>query len=135
MPFFRKPTRISPAMAFSPNSKAAAFSLASIQGSYALDSSGLSGSSVQVFTGQLNADGAGTVSSGTIDINTAGTLTPSEAVSGAYTALSSSGRGTLTLNPSTDNRNFAVYVVNSTQVIVVGIDSGRLAAGALFRRF
>jgi hypothetical protein len=116
--------------------QSAAFSLASIQGSYALDSSGLSGSSAQVFTGQLNADGAGTVSSGTIDINTVGIpLTPSEAVTGAYTALSSSGRGTLTLNPSTDNRNFAVYVVNSTQVIVVGIDSGRLAAGALFRRF
>jgi hypothetical protein len=115
--------------------QSAAFSLASIQGSYALDSSGLSGSSVQVFTGQLNADGAGTVSSGAIDINTAGTLTPSEAVTGSYTALSSSGRSQLTLNPSTDNRNFAVYVVNSTQVIEVGIDNGRLAAGALFRRF
>jgi hypothetical protein len=108
---------------------------ASIQSSYALDSSGLSGSSAQVLIGQLRADGAGAISSGTIDINTAGTLTPSEAVTGAYTALSSNGRGTVTLNPSTDNRNFAVYVVNSNQVIVLGIDSGRLAAGALFRRF
>jgi hypothetical protein len=115
--------------------QSAAFSLASIQGSYALASSGLSGSSVQVITGQLNADGAGTVSSGNIDINTAGTLTPSEAVSGTYSAPASSGRGTLTLNPSTDNRNFAVYVVNPTQVIVIGIDSGRLAAGALLKRF
>jgi hypothetical protein len=115
--------------------QSAAFSLAAIQGSYALDSSGLSGSSVQVFTGQLKADGAGTVSSGTIDINTAGALTTGEAVSGTYSAPASNGRGTLTLNPSTDNRNFAVYVVNSNQVIVVGIDSGRLAAGALFRRF
>ena len=115
--------------------QSAAFSLASNQGSYALDSSGLSGSSVQVFTGQLSAGGAGTGSSGTIDINTAGTLTPSEAVSGTYSAPAANGRATLVLNPTTDNRNFAVYVVNSTQVIMVGIDSGRLAAGALFRRF
>jgi hypothetical protein len=115
--------------------QSAAFSLASIQGNYAVNSKGLSGSSVQVFTGQLNADGAGTVPLGAIDINTAGALTPSEAISGTYSVPASSGRGTLTLNPSTDNRNFAVYVVNSTQAIVVGIDTGRLAAGSLFRRF
>jgi hypothetical protein len=47
----------------------------------------------------------------------------------------SNGRATLVLNPSTDNRNFAVYVVNSTQVIVMGIDTGRVAAGTLLRQF
>jgi hypothetical protein len=115
--------------------QSAAFTLASIQGNYAISTTGLSGASAQVVSGQLTSNGAGLVTSGAIDINTAGTLTAGETVSGTYILPASSGRSTLTLNPSTDNRNFAVYVVNSTQVFVVGIDSGRVAAGTLFRKF
>jgi hypothetical protein len=114
-----------------------AFSLASIQGNYALQTSGLSPASpasAQTIAGPLVANGAGAISSGTIDINSAGTLA-SETVSGAYSLPASTGRATLTLNPSTDNRNFAVYIVNSTQVFVVGIDAGRLASGAMYKRF
>lgn len=117
-----------------------AFSLASIQGNYAVTSSGLSGALSEVFLGQLKADGLGTVPSGitppnAIDINDAGTLTTGEAITGTYATSSSSERGTLTLNPSSDNRNFAVYVVSGTQAILLGTDTGRLAAGALFKRF
>jgi hypothetical protein len=111
-----------------------AFSLTSIQGSYALQTTGLSAASLQTLSGQLTADGAGAITSGIIDINTTGT-TASEAVTGTYTSPAASGRATLTLNPSSDNRNFAIYVVNSTQVIVMGIDSGRVAAGIMLRRF
>jgi hypothetical protein len=114
-----------------------AFSLASIQGSYALHTTGFSAGSVQTIAGQVSANGMGAISSGAIDINPAGT-TPSEAVSGMYSPPASNGRATLTLNPpspSTDTRNFAVYVVNSTQVFLLGIDNGRLAAGSLFRQF
>jgi hypothetical protein len=115
----------------------AAFSRASIQGSNALQTTGLSPASpasAQTIAGQLVADGAGAISSGTIDINSAGTPA-SEAVSGTYSLPAPNGRATLTLNPSTDNRNFAVYIVNSTQVFVLGIDAGRLASGAMYRRF
>jgi hypothetical protein len=115
----------------------APFSLASIQGNYALQTSGFSSaspSSAQTITGPLVANGVGQISSGTIDINSAGTPT-SETVSGTYSLPASNGRATLTLNPSTDNRNFAVYVVNSTQVFVLGIDAGRLASGAIYKRF
>jgi hypothetical protein len=113
------------------------FSMASIQGNYALQTSGLSTASAQTMEGQLSANGTGTISSGTIDITTTGTAT-SEAISGTYSSPGSNGRATLTLNPSTDTRNFAIYVVNSTQVFVVGIDSSsaaRLASGAMSRRF
>jgi hypothetical protein len=114
-----------------------AFSLASIQGSYALQTTGLSPASpasAQTIAGPVVANGAGAISSGTIDINSAGTPA-SETVSGTYSLPASNGRVTLTLNPSTDNRNFAVYVVNSTQVFVIGIDAGRLASGAMYKRF
>jgi hypothetical protein len=107
----------------------------SSQSSYALDASGLSGTLSQVLVGQLTANGAGAISSGHLDINTAGTLTSGEAITGTYTIPGSSGRAVLTVNPTADNRNFAVYVVNSTQVFLLGIDSGRLVAGSLLRQF
>jgi len=114
--------------------QSAAFSLTSIKGSYAAQTTGLSSTSAQTITGQVSADGAGAISSGNLDIDTAGTPV-SEPVSGTYSAPAASGRATLTLNPSTDNRNFAVYIVNSTQAFVVGIDAGRLASGAMYLRF
>jgi hypothetical protein len=107
----------------------------STQSSYAFGASGLSGASPQTLAGQVTANGAGVISSGHLDINTAGTLIPAEAVNGSYTAASSVGRVVLTLNPTVDNRNFAVYVINATQAFCVGSDSGRLAAGSLFRQF
>jgi hypothetical protein len=115
--------------------QSAAFTIASIQGNYAIASAGTSGSSGQDITGQLAASGLGVLPSGAIDINTGGILTSSEAVSGTYAAPSTSGRTTLVLNPSADNRNFAGYVVNSTQVFVLGIDPGRVGVGALLRQF
>jgi hypothetical protein len=114
-----------------------AFSLASIQGNYALQTSGLSSASpasAQTIAGPVVANGAGAISSGTIDINSGGTPA-SATVSGTYSLPASNGRATLAVNPSTDNRNFAVYVVNSAQVFVIGIDAGRLASGAMYKRF
>jgi hypothetical protein len=115
--------------------QSAAFTLASAQGNYAISATGVSGASPQVISGQLTSNGTGLVTSGAIDINTAGTLTAGEVVSGTYSLPASSGRSTLTLNPSTDNRNFAAYVVSPTQVFIVGIDNGRVASGTLFRKF
>jgi len=112
----------------------AAFSQASLKGSYALQTTGLSATSAQTISGQMGADGAGAISSGNLDINTAG-ATASEALTGTYSAPAASGRATLALNPSTDNRNFAIYIVDSTRAFVIGIDAGRLASGAVYLRF
>ena len=112
----------------------AAFSQASLKSSYALQTTGLSATSAQTISGQMSADGAGAISSGNLDINTAG-ATASEALTGTYSAPAASGRATLALNPSTDNRNFAIYIVDSTRAFVIGIDAGRLASGAVYLRF
>jgi hypothetical protein len=107
----------------------------STQSSYALDATGLSATLSQALIGQLTSNGAGAISFGHLDINTAGSTTSGEVISGSYTTVGSNGRSVLTLNPTADNRNFAIYVVNSTQVFLLGIDNGRLAAGSLFRQF
>jgi hypothetical protein len=113
--------------------QSAAFTLASIQGNYAIETSGVSGSSLQASTGQIGADGAGTIPSGAIDINTAGTLASAQPVTGSYSAPATNGRATLTLNSSTPN--YAAYIVSPTQAYILGIQSGQLAAGALLRQF
>lgn len=113
--------------------QSAPFTLASIHGNYAIETSGISGASLQVSTGQIGANGAGTVTSGNIDINTGGTLTAGQAVTGSYSAPAATGRATLTLNSGAPN--YAAYVVNSIQVYILGIQPGQLAVGALLRQF
>jgi hypothetical protein len=113
--------------------QSAPFTLASIQGNYAIETSGISGSSSQVSTGQLGADGAGTVTSGNIDVHTGGTLTTGLPVTGSYSAPAATGRATLALNSGTPN--YAAYVVSPTQVYILGIQAGQLAVGALLRQF
>ncbi|MBZ5659554.1 MAG: hypothetical protein LAO08_04040 [Acidobacteriia bacterium] len=124
--------------------QAAAFSQALIAGNYAVATNGLSGPSAEVVTGELAARGAGIVSSGTVDLNAGGTLSPAVAVTGAYAASSSAERGTLTLtlpSPLNQTRNYAVYVINSPQtlpaqqIILIRIDAGLPASGSLFRQF
>jgi hypothetical protein len=112
----------------------------SLGSSYALQTTGLSANSIQTIAGQVqvSATTAGTISSGTLDINTAGTLTTGQGVTGTYSALAANGRATLTLTSSIDSRNFAVYIVNSTHVLLIGTDAtsaARLASGAMFRQF
>ncbi len=113
--------------------QSAAFTLASIQGNYAIETSGISGSSLQVSTGQIGADGAGALSSGKIDTNTGGTLVSGQTVTGSYSAPAANGRTTFLLNSLTPN--YAAYVVSPTQVYILGIQSGQLAVGALLRQF
>jgi len=113
--------------------QSAAFSPASIQGNYAIGTSGTSGSSLQVSTGQLAADGKGAVPSGSLDTNTAGSLSSAQPLTGSYSAPAATGRATLALNSGA--LAYACYVLSPTQVYILGIKSGQLAAGALLRQF
>jgi len=120
--------------------QSAPFSLASPTqvSNYALQTVGLSGASLQTIAGQVTANGSDAIPSGTVDTNTAGTLTAAQALTGTYTTPATNGRATLTLTSSINSRNFAIYVVNSMQVFVVENDpasSALLASGAMYRRF
>ena len=113
--------------------QSATFTAASFSGNYALQTSGVSAAALQVISGQVAADGAGTIPSGKLDINTAGTLLPAQAVTGTYAAPAATGRTTIALNSG--SLNYAAYIVSPTQVYLVGIQPGQLAAGALLRQF
>jgi hypothetical protein len=66
----------------------------------------------------FNADGAGNITSGTEDLNDAGSATPNAPISGTY-ALDASGRGTLSLsNPVVGTLIFAIYpTTNGVQML------------------
>jgi len=125
----------------------ASFALPQLSGTYAVDTSGLSGTSTEVITGDLTAavvNGAASIPSGTVDVNTGGATNADVGIAAgsSYSTSSSAERGTLTLNlasPLNQTRDFAIYVVSSTQAFLVEIDAGavpvRLAAGALLRQF
>ena len=114
--------------------QSAAFTLASLQGNYAIETSGVSGAALQVSAGQVGANGAGAISSGALDTNTGGTtLTTGQAAAGSYTAPDAAGRSLLTLNSG--SANYSAYVVSPTLVYLLGIPSGQPQAGALLRQF
>jgi hypothetical protein len=119
----------------------ASFALSQIAGTYAFKTTGLSGASAETIIGELATNGSGGVSSGTIDVNTTGNTASAVAITPAtnsFSTSSSAARGTLTLNlgnPLNQTRNFGVYVVSPTQVFIVEIDNGLLAAGTLLRQF
>jgi hypothetical protein len=104
-------------------------------GSYALRWRGTAAAATQNFAGQFSTNATGSVTAGTLDINTfPGSQVAGEALTGTLT-IGTNGRGTLALNPATDNRNFAVYSAGPTLLFTVGSDSGRFTAGPLFKQF
>jgi len=112
--------------------QSAAFTSASLQGHYAIQTKAASPASSQVLSGQLTVDGSGGIPAGIVDINTAGALTAAQAVTGTYSAIATNGRTTLALSGPL---NFVAYIVNPSQVYVLNVQTGELASGMLFRQF
>jgi hypothetical protein len=116
-------------------------STATPQGNYALNLTGVSGTSngsAEDINGAIAIPGNSTIS-GLLDINNAGTLITNVQLSGStIDAASTFGRGTLILesgqpNPSTFN--MAYYVVDSQTVVFVEADGQRVLTGTAPRQF
>jgi hypothetical protein len=112
----------------------APFTLSSLLGNFAIETSGVSGAALQVTSGQFGSNGAGTIVSGAIDSNTGGTtITLGQAATGTYSAPAATGRVTLTLTAGA--LNYVGYIVSPTQIYILGIQPGELASGTLLRQF
>lgn len=116
-------------------------STATPQGNYALNLTGVSGTSngsAEDINGAIAISGNSTIN-GLLDINNAGTLITNILLSGStIDATTTFGRGTLILqsgqpNPSTFN--MAYYVVDSQTVVLVEIDGQRVLTGVAPRQF
>ena len=73
------------------------------------------------YVGQVTANGAGTISSGSIDTNDAGTPAQLTGITGTY-SVAGSGRGTMALSSGSNTLNFAFYMVTSTEIFFISTD-------------
>jgi hypothetical protein len=108
-----------------------------VSGNYVFSFSGIGlGQNLLLMAGRLVANGAGSFTSGVLDANDVGSITQAAALTGTYT-VSSTGRGVAVLfgPPGTFSAlSFAFYVVDSTRLKFVELDTLPVVSGDLFRQ-
>jgi hypothetical protein len=120
-------------------------SVSTVQGSFALNLSGVGSSKNQVafeqdIAGQLGLVNNSMALTGTLDINNGGPILglPVNSTS-ILNAVASNGRGTATVNSSgggvTANFNLVYYQIDSNTELLLDADKNRVAAGMLLRQF
>ncbi len=119
--------------------------VSTVQGSFALNLSGVGSSKNQAafeqdITGQLGLVNNSTNLTGTLDINNGGPIlgVPVQS-SSILTAPAANGRGTAQVNASgsgvTANFNLVYYQVDSNTELLLDADTNRVASGMLLRQF
>jgi hypothetical protein len=102
------------------------FSTALISGNYAFGFLGIDSSRNRFGeAGDFQAavvNGQGTIAGGLLDSDSVSGPSGSITVTGGAYSVASSGRGTITITTAQGTATYALYVVNSTQLLVVGID-------------
>ena len=90
---------------------------------------------VSAMVGALVFDQHGNITSGVVDSNDAGVVSPNLSATGTSTAASSTnGRGTLSLSTILGTQTFAYYVLDSATAKLVETDAGHSLAGSLVLR-
>jgi len=98
-----------------------AFMNSTLQGEFAFLFAGAGGDGkVTTAVGKLSADASGNIFSGAEDVNDGGILS-SDTFTGSYT-LGGNGRGTATTINNGKTTHYAFYIVNSNEVLFIGLD-------------
>jgi Putative Ig domain len=102
-----------------------AFATSKFTGSYAMGAIGADYSgSREGMAGAFIANGTATLSNGIVDIDDSGILVSAATFASSNFSISSSGRGFVTLNiTGVNTQDYALYVVNASQLLMVGIDN------------
>ncbi len=99
-----------------------AFLTSSIQGNYAFGFLGIdSGKGRFGMAGDLQANGAGSFTNGTLDSDDTSAGHSSLAFTGTY-SVAASGRGLATITTTQGTTNYSFYVVNATELLAMEID-------------
>jgi hypothetical protein len=116
---------------------ASQFTQAGITGNYAFNLSGANGSNTPgslAVAGAFTSNGTGSISSGKLDVNRAGTPLNDLSLTGSYTAPSAAGRGTMTLTSTFLTQNFFYYIVDATHVKLVETDALGQLVGDVYKQ-
>ena len=111
-----------------------AFSNAALAGPFAFTLSGIDAGGVPLAVGgAFTSDASGTLTSGIDDSNDNGLVTTNDPMTGSI-PMTSTARGTATLNTSRGALTFAYYVVDANHVKIVGTNTLPALGGEAFRQ-
>ncbi len=111
-----------------------AFSNTALAGSFAFTLSGIDTGSVPLAVGGIfTSDASGTLTSGLDDSNNNGLIVTNDPMTGSI-PVTSTGRGTATLNTSRGALTFAYYVVDANHLKIVGANTVPALGGEAFRQ-
>ncbi|MGA9855469.1 MAG: hypothetical protein WBR29_09365 [Gammaproteobacteria bacterium] len=104
-----------------------------LAGGYVFYASGINGTAAYGTAGGFftNTTTYGNISSGTDDINNAGTNPTNPTLTGSFTT-GTSGRGTITLTGGSGTTNYVYYFISPDAAVLLTTDSGINASGELF---
>lgn len=102
----------------------AAFTNSAFAGNYAfgLDGTDSAGKRFGI-AGTLSSNGAGVITTGNFDSNDGGTLNTNASISGGTYSVGTNGRGTLSLMSGGNIANYAFYIINNTDALILSVDS------------
>ena len=108
------------------------FSNSSFTGTYSFTIVGSNTGGFFTIAGSITANGSGTITSGTVDINSPGTIGVATNVSatGSY-SVKADGRGTATLTTSAGTFNFDFVILTAQRALVIRFDGNASASGTL----
>jgi len=113
---------------------ASAFSNAALAGAFAFSLSGIDTvNNPLAVAGNFTLDATGTITSGIDDSNDNGGVITNDTMTGSI-PVTSSGRGTATLNTARGILTFAFYVVDANHLKIVEIDNSVALGGEAFRQ-
>jgi len=98
-----------------------------VNGSYAFSFAAVP-SAAPVASGQLTSNGTGTVQSGTIDSSFVGMGQP---LSGTYSTISPTGRGTMVVSAPSGNASFVFYANSSSAMVLSGSTNATIVLGSM----
>jgi len=113
--------------------QAVTFSNASLTGSYAFLSSGLSTLGFVGTVGRFYANGAGSISSGVFDQNDYGYLSENIPYTGTY-LIGANGRGQMTFDTSLGSSSSVFYMVSPEKAVFLPLDPSFVVSGEAFRQ-
>ncbi len=106
------------------------YSVSSLSGSYVFSLSGVNQLGFFAAAGSFQANGSGTITAGTIDINSGSGIFPDQAITGTY-AVSANGQGTATLIASAGTFDIAFVLVSTQNALVIRFDTTATASGTI----
>jgi hypothetical protein len=101
-----------------------AFTNSAFAGNYAFELDGTDSTGKRFgIAGTLSSNGAGVITTGNFDSNDGGTLNTNASISDGTYSIGKNGRGTLSLLSGGNTANYALYIINNTDALIISVDA------------